>query len=463
STTGELYQQALSRANQELGVLSGQLANRNKRLETRTKLLDALGDFQASIRPDAPLSSVLASIGQSAAAVLETSAVAVFSILPATGIASVIVIDANGNVLDTLAVEAPALEDGKRTGPTLAPEELEWLLSAVSPKLAGEQRFTIELIGDHRRIGGVLWGASAAEIDRLAVQSKELLALSGAWQLALRIAQIRDDSQLLSEQLVESNRQLQAMQEELLRSRMLISVGEMASGAAHEMNNPLAVISGRSQLLASQLSDVRQRAAAKLIHEQSDRLSQIITELMDFAQPPRPTLQPCDVSQVIRDSIAAAKELCDSADRTVETIVTDVPAVSIDAKQVTAALAEVIANALQATEPRTGSGGPKPAGRVVMRVGHDGFSHRVVIDVTDDGCGMDAAVLRRAFDPFFSALPAGRRRGMGLPKALRWVEGSGGSIRLESRPDRGTRAVVLLPAALPLAANEPPETLPCAV
>jgi signal transduction histidine kinase len=59
---------------------------------------------------------------------------------------------------------------------------------------------------------------------------------------------------------------------------------------------------------------------------------------------------------------------------------------------------------------------------------------------------MDEATLKRAFDPFFSSRKAGRRRGMGLAKALRWVEASGGSIRLESRPGQGTRTMVLLPA-----------------
>jgi signal transduction histidine kinase len=75
------------------------------------------------------------------------------------------------------------------------------------------------------------------------------------------------------------------------------------------------------------------------------------------------------------------------------------------------------------------------------------------VSVADNGCGMDAETLKRAFDPFFSSLPAGRRRGLGLAKALRWIESSGGSIRLESKPagspGQGTRAMVLLPAAWP--------------
>jgi signal transduction histidine kinase len=70
----------------------------------------------------------------------------------------------------------------------------------------------------------------------------------------------------------------------------------------------------------------------------------------------------------------------------------------------------------------------------------------VVVTVTDNGPGMDEHTARRAFDPFFSSKSAGRRRGLGLAKALRWIEASAGSIRLESRPGQGTRAIILLPA-----------------
>jgi signal transduction histidine kinase len=90
---------------------------------------------------------------------------------------------------------------------------------------------------------------------------------------------------------------------------------------------------------------------------------------------------------------------------------------------------------------------------VDVHAGFDPYSSRVVLTVTDNGCGMDEPTLKRAFDPFFSSRPAGRRRGMGLAKALRWVESSGGSIRLESHLGQGTRAVILLPTGAPAAAQ----------
>jgi two-component system sensor histidine kinase AtoS len=117
----------------------------------------------------------------------------------------------------------------------------------------------------------------------------------------------------------------------------------------------------------------------------------------------------------------------------------DVPPVMVDPKQVAAALSEVLSNAIAATDPSTG--------HVSIHAAHDPYSSRVALTIADNGCGMDQETLKRAFDPFFSSKPAGRQRGLGLPKALRWVESSGGSMRLESRPDQGTRTLILLPAA----------------
>jgi two-component system sensor histidine kinase AtoS len=117
---------------------------------------------------------------------------------------------------------------------------------------------------------------------------------------------------------------------------------------------------------------------------------------------------------------------------------TDIPPVMVDAEQVTAALTEVISNAIQATEDH---------GHVTIHAAYDAYSGRVALTVADNGCGMDEETLKRAFDPFFSSKPAGRRRGMGLAKALRWIERSGGTMRLESRTGKGTRGAILLPAA----------------
>ena len=494
ASSGELYQQALAQANRELGRVSGQLASKNRRLTIRAKFFDALSSFQGELRPDAAPQTVLHAVAQTAVGVLGVGAVAAFSLPPAQAFAEVLICNEKGEVFENSLVDLPeaslatghsSLVEGEGTpialptsdkGPvtsdrprgTVRPsnpapgdgpvmpcgDDMEWLVGAISPRLPHDQRYWICLEADGQCVGGVVWGAPAGEAQRLSTQVQELAAIANGWSLALRTAQIREEARALAEQLAEANRQLHSAQSEILRSKMMISIGEMAAGAAHEMNNPLAVISGRSQLLASQLSDPKQKAAAHLIHEQSHRLSSIITELMDFAKPEPPHPKEVELAEVVERALHEAKQHAESADRDIEVTMGDVPPVVVDAHQVSAALAEVIDNALHATDP--GSPGGMPAGTsgaVAVHAAFDPYSSRVVVTVSDNGCGMDEQTLKRAFDPFYSSKPAGRRRGMGLAKALRWVEASGGSVRLESRPGQGTRAILLLPAAKPDAAE----------
>ena len=446
ATGDELYRSALTRANRELGAIGAQLAAKNRRLATRSKYFDAAGTFQQDLRADATPADVLRAVGHAAAALLSTTVVAAFSIVD--GRAEVVLVNAAGAVLDLSDLSlvlpdvrpAPAQEVGR---------ELEPLMAAVGPRLPEAGRFWSPLLADTGRcVGGVAWGAAAGEVARLDPQSAELTALAHAWALALCTAQVRDDHRRLAEQLGDTNRQLVAAQDELSRSRAMRAVAEMAAGAGHEMNNPLAIIVGRAEMLVSQTAaDPKLQKSAAAIVEQGNRLSGIITDLMDFARPTPPVVGPCPVAELVQTAVAQAKRADDVADRTVVTTVPHalLPKVTVDGRQAAAALAELIGNALQATDAR--------AGRITVTAVHAPSSPHVAVTVTDNGCGMDEATARRAFDPFFSGRPAGRRRGLGLAKALRWAEAVGGSIRLDSRPGHGTTAVLLWPVA---AAAAPP-------
>jgi putative nucleotidyltransferase with HDIG domain len=461
----ELYLQAMAQANKELGRIGRQLANRNLKLAARAQYFDVLSQFHSELPPDATSQAVLTAIGQASVGVLQASSAAVFSIPPNRAWAEVIMVDQAGEVFEQtlLDLSQTTTETQKGPGPVFsrpqlppagegpvlpAASELEGILSVVSPRLGHAQRFWICLAAEGQCIGGIIWGALQGEGQRLSPQAAELSALSGGWGMALRAAQVRDEARFLAENLAQANRQLTDAQVELLRSRTLVSVGEMAAGAAHEMNNPLAVISGRAQLLARELQDPRHKAAAHLVCEQCHRLSHILSELMDFARPTTPKPEVCDLSELLDAALHQAKARCQSADTPdgrdvplarVELTVSDVPTVCVDPQQLSAALAEVLANALQATDPAKGT--------ITVHAACDSNSQRVVLTVSDDGAGMDELTLKHAFDPFFSAKRAGRQRGMGLAKAMRWIECSGGTIRLESRPGHGTRATIVLLAA----------------
>ncbi len=461
TTSSELYRQALCQANVELGRVSDQLAAKNRRLSVRAKFFEALAAFQSELRPDAAPSLVLRAIAQTATGVLGVERAAAFSLPPGRDFAEAVIADKAGEAIASLLVDRPGQGESDvpvslprphaSDGPVLpAEQDMEWLTGQLGPQLGHSQRWWICLEADGECIGGVVWGNPAGEANRLSMQLQELSALSVGWGLALRTCQIRDESRQLAEQLAETNRRLISTQNELLRNRTLAVVGEMAAGAAHEMNNPLMVISGRSQLLAKTLKDQEQQKAATAIAENAQRLSDMITELMHFAKPTAARVQPTDAAHLLAEALAKAKSIAGVADRNIEVTCGEVPAVLSDRQQVASALAEVVANAIQATDPKSG--------QILVGTAYDPFSRRVAISVADNGCGMDDKTLGHAFDPFFSEKPAGRRRGLGLPKAMRWVEGSGGTIQMESRRGEGTRVLILLPAALDVAMEGHNET-----
>ncbi len=441
----ELYRSALTRANRELGHIGSQLAAKNRRLAARSKYFDAGQALQAELRPDGTPADVLRAVAHTAAGLLATPAVAAFSLPPGDPSAEVLLVDAAGTVLDlsTLTLDLSDLKPGAvlDVGPDLEP-----VTAAVGPRLADAGRFWVPLVADSGScVGGVVWGASPGEPARLEPQAAELHALAHAWALAVRTAQVRDAHRLLADQLADANRRLVDAQEAVAQTRAVKAVAEMAAGAAHEMNNPLAIIVGRAEMLAGELADPRQRRSATIITEQGHRLSGIISDLMDFARPAAPAVAAVGVGGLLESALALAKGQEELADRTVVTTVpNELPRVGADARLVAAALAELVANAVGATDAR--------AGRITVSAGHAPASPHVVVTVADNGCGMDEATARRAFDPFFSGRPAGRRRGLGLAKAQRVIESVGGSIRLDSRPGHGTTAVVLLPVA----ADDPP-------
>jgi signal transduction histidine kinase len=269
------------------------------------------------------------------------------------------------------------------------------------------------------------------------------------------MAQVREQQNILTEALANSNRDLASLQQQLVRAKSLAQLGEMAAGAAHEMNNPLAVVCGRAQLLASKLSEAALKQDALLIAQQGERLSQIITDLMDFAKPAAPRIASTSLPDLVDGAVADATQRAALATPIHVRVEPsgDMPPVSVDARQVRAAVSEVVLNALQATSAAQGRA-PAPT-EVLIQIRYDTLDEQAIVQVSDHGVGMTEETMKQAFAPFFSAKTAGRNRGMGLPKALRWVELHGGTIRLDSIAGSGTTAVIIVPQAKAEAAPTP--------
>jgi signal transduction histidine kinase len=221
----------------------------------------------------------------------------------------------------------------------------------------------------------------------------------------------------------------------------------MACGAAHEINNPLAIISGRAQQLAAGETEPARRDIFKTIIQQADRISDIIAELQQFAQPAAPALRAVDPLALARQVAAEFEPKPGQPGAAVHVEAAEpVPTIRVDPSQVAGALKEVLRNAVEACP--NGSGG-----RVQVAVQPVRAEQAVRFVVTDTGPGMEPNVRARAFDPFFCGREAGRHRGLGLPKAYRAVQANGGEMSLESTPGRGTtvrmtfRAAEAIPAA----------------
>jgi signal transduction histidine kinase len=244
------------------------------------------------------------------------------------------------------------------------------------------------------------------------------------------------------------------------QSRMgkLLALAEFAAGASHEINNPLAVISGQAQYLLSHepdwfpgAADGQARRALEKIISQTRRIHGILRDLMQYARPPAPRRARVDVPALLGEVAASQRDLADQRRVRVEVQAPGEPlAASLDAEQVRTALSCLLRNAVEAA-PADGWA------RLRLRTLEDGAALEVAVE--DNGPGPDPAQRASLFDPFFSGRSAGRGRGLGLPIAWRLIRLHGGDVRLEAtRAGEPTRFLVLLPrAAEPTAAAESPE------
>jgi len=259
-----------------------------------------------------------------------------------------------------------------------------------------------------------------------------------------------------------------AAESERLREQKLRALAEFAAGAGHEINNPLAVISGQAQYLLRQLQiadfqftsedgtppidEVTEEKigvlhsaicdSQKIIIAQTQRIHQILRDLMQFARPPRPLKQVLDLSIQVRETVAALSELAKQRQVRLDCIDAETPIhVEADPAQIRTTLTCLLRNAVEAAPS-----GPDGAGWASIRLVASS-ADRVEVVIEDNGLGPAAVEREHLFDPFFSGRPAGRGRGLGLPTAWRLARQHGGDVTFTRPPDGPTRFVLILPRA----------------
>ena len=309
-------------------------------------------------------------------------------------------------------------------------QELLWLLSLSSTDAVH---------------GFVLVAASEDRVRKWLAAPNECRSLAGGIAMSLGLAQARLEAERMSEELLDLNRRLTTTQRRLVLARSLATVGRMAAGAAHELNNPLSVISGRAQMELAYCDREDSAETLRVIIEQTRRATDIVTDLMRFAKPEPP--QPRD--QLLSEVL---EPLCQHWRRCSSLSVVQLAAslgdpestVHADPTQLRQALDAVLANAVEATDAETA--------RVQVNSPSRASDETVRIVVEDNGTGMTREVVQHAFDPFFSSRPAGRGRGLGLSRAYRLIEINGGRMWIDSTPQVGTTVTLELPARAPATA-----------
>jgi len=222
-----------------------------------------------------------------------------------------------------------------------------------------------------------------------------------------------------------------------LEREKLDSMKELAYGASHEVNNPLANIAARAQTLLRDEAHPERRRALESIHQQAMRAHEMISDLMLFARPPALDVQSVDLRELLTTISEKISAECER--RNVQLLLqgVDSPLTIVgDLQQLTVAIMAVCTNALEAIGDD---------GVIEVALTAQPATHSVAITVNDTGPGISAEVGRHLFDPFYSGREAGRGLGFGLSKCWRIVTDHGGTIAVSSEAGEGTTISLLLP------------------
>ena len=204
------------------------------------------------------------------------------------------------------------------------------------------------------------------------------------------------------------------------------ALAEFAAGAGHEINNPLAIISGHARRLLREIEHPEHRRVLSIIVAQVQRTHEMIADIRLFARPPKPEIRRFDLVADLRRLVSEQTPFFQEAELTLEfSTDRDEWEIESDSVQLHIVVAALCDNAREA------------GGNTVIRLSG------TEIIVEDDGPGIPAEIRSLVFDPYFSGRQAGRGLGFGLPKAWRIMQQLGGSLRLDAT-ESGVRAVVSL-------------------
>ncbi len=311
--------------------------------------------------------------------------------------------------------------------------ELESLPSEVKAFVTGE--------GLHSWLWVVLWSGEKA-IGVMGVSSRseraydgrdEGLILTLGRQLANSIEKVR-----LYEETSKAYDHLRRTQEQLLQSEKMSAVGQLISGVAHELNNPLTAILGYAQLLEEESLNQHQKEFVEKLYKQAQRTQRVVQNLLSFSRQRKPAKMPVDVRRIIEDTLALR-----DYDLNLHNIVVErhypptVPPVVADPHQLEQVFLNVINNAVDAMLEHARGG--------KLQVIINQTAGQISIEFHDSGPGIRE--VNRIFDPFYTTKGVGKGTGLGLSICYGIIKEHGGDIRAFNHVSGGAVLQIVLPSA----------------
>jgi signal transduction histidine kinase len=225
-------------------------------------------------------------------------------------------------------------------------------------------------------------------------------------------------------------------QKVLMQQDKMASIGRLAAGVAHEINNPLTTILTSAMLMQEDIDpDDPRYQELQTIGTEALRCRKIVSSLLDFARQTRPTMKLADFNEVIRGCVALTRKQAAFNDVTVEeNLAEDLPAINMDKAQIEQALINLTLNAIETTGP---------GGKITINSRFASKTDMVEITVSDTGKGISDEDVDRIFEPFYTTSESGTGLGLAITHGI--IEQHGGTIEVESKMGQGTSFTIRLP------------------
>lgn len=279
------------------------------------------------------------------------------------------------------------------------------------------------------------------ESDALIVEEVNLSKMGGVFQLSVSPWYDKNNRLAGSIHVAKDISNEKLLQQQLIQSEKLSAIGELISGIAHELNNPLTGVMGYSQLLQLR-EDLDSRAKENLhkINNLALRCQKIVQNLLSFARKQKPERTLTDVNDILEKTVELRSyEFQVNNIEIHRDLNRRIPKTIADAHQLQQVFLNILTNAEQAMLESNGRG------QLTIRTKTDDPASHIIVEIEDDGPGIPESHLNRIFDPFFTTKEVGKGTGLGLSLSYGMIKEHGGNIYVQSRPNKGSTFFVELP------------------